>query len=112
MYQLRTLWWRSQAHATNSPVLPVATMSAKARRTSTNIPTDRITSVRLMMSFPPFRLPACSVENDLTEGLHPQAASWLGRSKGWSSADFFLSIRLYVLCNEVDLTNDLAVVHL
>ena len=57
MYQLRTLWWRPQAHETNSPVLPVATMSAKARRTSTISPTDRIASVRFSMSFPPFRLP-------------------------------------------------------
>src|SRR5215203_4953739 len=112
MYQLRTLWWRSHAHPINSPVLPVAATSAKARRTSTNIPTDRIASVRLMMSFPSFRLPACSVENDLTEGLHPLASSRMGCSKGWSSAELFLSIQWCVLRNEVHLTNDLAVVHL
>src|SRR5215217_2015582 len=111
MYQLRTLWWRSHAHPTNSPVLPVAAMSAQAERTSTNIPTDRITSVRFTISFSPFRLPACSVEDDLTEGLHPLADSRMGCSKGLSSADLFLSIRLCVLCHHVDLTDDLAVVH-
>src|SRR5215217_7241654 len=111
MYQLRTLWWRSHAHPTNSPVLPVAAMSAQAERTSTNIPTDRITSVRFTISFSPFRLPACSVEDDLTEGLHPLADSRMGCSKGWSSADLFLSIRLCVLCHHVDLTDDLAGAH-
>src|SRR5215208_1886804 len=36
----------------------------------------------------------------------------MGCSKGWSSADLFLSIQWCVLCNDVHLTNDLAVVHL
>ena len=46
MYQLRTLWWRSHAHAVNSLMLPVTAMPTTARSTSANVPTDRITSVR------------------------------------------------------------------
>jgi hypothetical protein len=49
MYQLRTLWWRSHAHAPNSSRVPMAAMTATARRTSANVPTDRITSVRLIV---------------------------------------------------------------
>src|SRR5829696_3162376 len=113
MYQLRTLWWRSHAHATNSAVLPVAATSAKARRTSASIPTDRITSVRFAMSIPPFHLPAWSVEDGLTEGPPSLGESPDGCvSGGWSLSDPCVAFRLWILCHHVNLTNDLAVAHL
>ena len=49
MYQLRTLWWRSHAHAPNSSRVPVTAMPTTARRTRANVPTDRITSVRFIV---------------------------------------------------------------
>ena len=49
--------WTTAKVLLASLVLPVAAMSATARRTSTNIPTDRIASVRFAMSFTPFPLP-------------------------------------------------------
>src|SRR5215203_4420092 len=50
MYQLRTLWWRAHAHATNSSVLPVAATAAAAKRTSAKVPADRIRSVRFSVT--------------------------------------------------------------
>src|SRR4051812_301301 len=37
-YQLRTLWWRAHAHATNASVLAVATITPAAMRASASVP--------------------------------------------------------------------------
>jgi uncharacterized Ntn-hydrolase superfamily protein len=52
MYQLKTLWWRAHAHATNSSVLAVATITPAATMASANVATERITSVRFGKSLP------------------------------------------------------------
>src|SRR5918997_1428973 len=61
---------------------------------------------------PPFRLPAWSVEGDLAEERPPLGGQRLGGSRGWSSAELFLWIRLCALCHHVRLADDLAIVHL
>src|SRR5918995_2054226 len=51
-YQESMLWWRAQAHATNSSELDVAAISPAATMARANIATERITSVRPGMSLP------------------------------------------------------------
>src|SRR5918997_1603022 len=49
MYQLRMLWWRSQAQAMNSPVLPVTITTIMASRAIPSAPADNDTSVRFIV---------------------------------------------------------------
>src|SRR5918993_3486974 len=91
MYQLRTLWWRSHAHAPTSSMVPVAAMPTTARMTNANVPTDRTMSVRFDILQTSFSSYVCDIsagpcglrKGSLIGHLLPALAS---PAFGWNSS--------------------------
>src|SRR3954454_5114081 len=84
-YQLRTLWWRAHAHATNASVLAVATITPAAMRASASVPAARIASCRFGASVRFMVLLSARVDGSFLAAGGP---SWLPpRSAGSALAE-------------------------